>query len=1276
MPDRNRQFGRRERKGKHTMTSSDDKSPTSQYESVPMLDITTNDTLWGQQSPESKEQPKKEDIKKWMQENIKLRPHQATSKKRVKRYGVKKRIVQPKILNAGKSREVNHEGEEETKCGNGFSPFDKRPPMVLKKRREGSEQGLNDIINVIRKHTTKVVEKAENSGSEDEWTSSPTSPTSPQPSSPLPQPQLPQPSPLSPSPKFSRGRLVMLASTAGKQQRRESEVETSSEESFGSDDEMYAFDRCISDEEEVSSPSESTDAFGEVKFVGYGRKIAKFVRADHETSMETMIYLIEKMWSLSLPKLLISVTGGRKDFLLSSHLKEAFGYGLVKAARSTGAWILSAGLHTGVVKYTGKAIYDNESTLTGSNKLVTISVAPWNSVRNKDTLKKKDGSWPAEYYITDDESCSRTCPLDPNHSHFFLVDDGTSDTFGVEIDFRKTLENAIVQNKIQATEVKIPAVAVMVGGGPGTLKSVYDSISRNIPVVIVKGSGRAADVLADAYQTVLENVNENSKDITDGKLENIKEIIQKKFEDYEHRKVLIKCVLNFLKQLNLVTLFESGSAEEFDVVVLKALFKVNNNKFEKLRLALEWNRIDIAKNELFTEEFLWPTGTLNNFMLFALRDDRVGFVKLFMEHGVSFKELLAEENIESLFRMQNKDISIENGHSLLNKLMNEGYFVERITDSFYIAIKLFLWALYLNRKEMAFLFWKEGMGALPSALIANNVLEFLKTKCKDYDRRIQLQEHADLYEERAIGILTECYYADEKRTLDLLLLRRKTWNDASCMQIAFNINNKKFVSQAACQSLLGKIWRGKICKKTNILKLLLCILCPLFIFFIHFHDKDKQDNNKETNKSCCCKPCGKCCRMFCRCASFYNAPIIKFLSNLIFYIIFLGIYSYVLLVELKPQIFYLEWFLIVWVIGIFTEEIHQIFKREMMLKKNSNSLCSKFVNYIHDIWNVVDVITIILFIIGYVLRFLKLDDAAKVMLSLNLITFYIRFLYMLSIHRHLGPKLIMIKKMMQDLGYFIVILFILMIAYGIASQSILYPSAPVSYDLFKKVFRKAYFHMYGELFLDEYEENCDASNSTCPSELGLYIAPILMCIYILLTNILLLNLLIAMFSNTFQRVQEKSRLHWSFQRYELIFEFSIRPPLPPPFILLCNIYQACRYLCEKASRKQPNRKSAFSKTYKTDLEKEKEKDLILWEDQMVDSYIARQNKSDSNKNLIDQLELPKYESSQNISFSEPEKEFTISANILNQRLQNIEEKINNIDTTLAKLKESLMDRKH
>ncbi|CAI9735207.1 transient receptor potential cation channel subfamily M member-like 2 isoform X4 [Octopus vulgaris] len=988
----------------------------------------------------------------------------------------------------------------------------------------------------------------------------------------------------------------------------------------------------------------STDAFGDVKFVGYGQKIAKFVRVDYETPMETIIDLITVQWNLPLPKLFISVTGGRKKFQLKPHRKEAFGHGLVKAARSTGAWVISAGLHAGVVKYIGKAIHDNECSLSGNNKVVTISIALWNCVQNKESLENEDGSWPAEYNMGK-EPHQNMCALDPNHSHFILVDNGTTEISNEDIKFRKMLENTIKEKKIQGNNtVKIPAVVVMVEGGPGTLKSVCDSISRNIPVVIVKGSGRAADIMAYAYQKMFEDETYRSQ------LKKLKVVIRKqittKFGKNEQVEPMVNLVLDSVNKPNLITIFEIDSAEEFDVTILKAVFKANNNEFENLRLALEWNRIDIAKSEIFTDGTYWPPDKWVYPMLFALREDRVDFVKLFLEYGVSLKELLTDKNIENLYKMaskltfqyskvdkESKDISIKDGVPLFHKLVDEYALLQKkagknrlsaiYQSNLPITTKLFLWALFLNRKEMAFLFLKGDMEVLPLALIANKLLKSLKLKCSDYDKRIKFQEHADLYEECAIGVLTECYHADEKRTLDLLLLQRKTWNDASCMQIAFNVNNKKFVSQPACQSLLSKMWIGSISTNNSTLKLLLCTFCPLFIFLINFDDKQDYNgrNNKLNQKSRICP--SSLSKVLCRCVTFYCTPFIKFLNNLIFYVIFLVIYSYVLLVELKPQMSYLEWLLLVWVIGIFTEEIHQL------LTRSSMSLWIRFTNYINDFWNIVDVITISLFVFGVILRFLKMMDATRVVLNLNLISFFIRILYMLSSHRHLGPKLVMIKKMIQDLGYFIVILLVFMIAFGISTQSILYPSTPVSYDLFKAVFRKAYFHMYGELFLEEYEENIKS------------------------------NLII------FQKVQERSYHHWSFQRYELIYEFSVRPPLPPPFILLSNIYQFCHYLHKKA-RNAYQKRSVFSKQFDVN----RSKHLILWEDQMVDSYISKKDisvsdnlyeKVISSSNRIDQLALKVEELQHNVEEKIEEG--------LHVRMENVKKKLDTITALLNRMQE-------
>jgi hypothetical protein len=54
-----------------------------------------------------------------------------------------------------------------------------------------------------------------------------------------------------------------------------------------------------------------------------------------------------------------------------------------------------------------------------------------------------NGAWPATYNI-EDLSMRRGCsPLDQNHTHFILVDNGTERKSGVEIPFRAALEEYV-----------------------------------------------------------------------------------------------------------------------------------------------------------------------------------------------------------------------------------------------------------------------------------------------------------------------------------------------------------------------------------------------------------------------------------------------------------------------------------------------------------------------------------------------------------------------------------------------------------------------------------------------------------------------------------------------------------------------------------------------------------------------------------------------------------------------------------------------------------------
>ena len=65
------------------------------------------------------------------------------------------------------------------------------------------------------------------------------------------------------------------------------------------------------------------------------------MRVSHDTEASRIMDLMLQRWSLEVPNLVISVTGGAKSFVLKPRLKEVFRRGLVKAAKTTGAWIIT-----------------------------------------------------------------------------------------------------------------------------------------------------------------------------------------------------------------------------------------------------------------------------------------------------------------------------------------------------------------------------------------------------------------------------------------------------------------------------------------------------------------------------------------------------------------------------------------------------------------------------------------------------------------------------------------------------------------------------------------------------------------------------------------------------------------------------------------------------------------------------------------------------------------------------------------------------------------------
>lgn len=107
----------------------------------------------------------------------------------------------------------------------------------------------------------------------------------------------------------------------------------------------------------------------------------------------------------------------------------------------------------------------------------------------------------------------------------------------------------------------------------------------------------------------------------------------------------------------------------------------------------------------------------------------------------------------------------------------------------------------------------------------------------------------------------------------------------------------------------------------------------------------------------------------------------------------------------------------------------------------------------------------------------------------------------------------------------------------------------------------AYWSIYGTIeLLGNLDLNCDSAVSKCPTKSGVIYSYIFLMIYVVLGNVLLINLLIAVFSSTYQQVQENADQIWKFNRYKLVYEYVNVPLLPSPLSLLSYLVYYTRSL--------------------------------------------------------------------------------------------------------------------
>uniref|UniRef100_H3CJN7 Transient receptor potential cation channel, subfamily M, member 1a n=1 Tax=Tetraodon nigroviridis TaxID=99883 RepID=H3CJN7_TETNG len=1089
-----------------------------------------------------------------------------------------------------------------------------------------------------------------------------------------------------------------------------------------------------------------TDAYGLIEFQGGGQvNKATYIRVSYDSKPDSLLHLMVKEWQLELPTLLISVHGGLQNFELPPKLKQVFGKGLIKAALTTGAWIFTGGVDTGVIRHVGDALKDHSSKSRG--KVCAIGMAPWGIVENKEDLVGRDVTRP---YQMMSNPFSKLSALNSSHSHFILADNGTTGKYGAEVRLRRQLEKHIALQKINTQSrlgQGVPVVCLILEGGPNVISIMLESLREEppVPVVICDGSGRAADIISFAHKYCEEDgmLSDNIKD-------QLLVTIQKTF-NYSRSQAqhILLMVTECMKKKPLITVFRMGleGQQDIEMSILTALLKgtgTNASASDQLSLALAWNRVDIARSQIFVFGLHAPVNSLEQAMMDALVLDRVDFVKLLIENGVNMNHFLTIPRLEELYNTKLGPVNtlhfvvrdVKKGNLppdyqitlidiglVLEVLMGGAYRCKYTRKSFrtlynnlyglkrpkalkllgmeddeprskgkgkknkkkeeevdidvddpevsrfqYPFHELMVWAVLTKRQKMALFLWQHGEEAMAKALVACKLYKAMaheSSQSELVDDIFQdLESNSREFGQLAYELLDQSYKRDEQVAMKLLTYELKNWSNSTCLKLAVAAKHRDFIAHTCSQMLLTDMWMGCLrMGKSNSLKVILGIIFPPAILLLDFRLGEEASNPSENQESGTKDEDNKSSKVralgaappFCplrpvdvasnvdvtskkgdeeeeqkkskrrtpvvkKIFEFYNAPFTKFWFNTISYLVYLMLYNYIILVKMERWPSLQEWTVIAYIITLGLEKVRQI------LMSEPGKLKQKINVWLEDYWNITDLVAISVFLLGLLLRLQNEPSMGygRVIYCVDIIFWYIRVLDIFGVNKYLGPYVMMIGKMMIDMLYFVVIMLVVLMSFGVARQAILHPDEEPTWRLARNIFYMPYWMIYGEVFADSIDPPCgdnmyDEDGKKLPPCIpGAWLTPAIMACYLLVANILLVNLLIAVFNNTFFEVKSISNQVWKFQRYQLIMTFHDRPILPPPLIIFSHIFILLRRLLCPCRHRPDGERDHRERGLQLVLNPEELKSLHEFEEQCVEEYFREKDdeKQSSNNERI------------------------------------------------------------
>jgi len=897
----------------------------------------------------------------------------------------------------------------------------------------------------------------------------------------------------------------------------------------------------------LAPPSSNHLVHGQIRFE---EGSTQFCVTSNESDPQVLCEQLDS-WFSGGPMLILSIFGGADEFDTDPYNfdLDAFSKGLVQAAVRTRAWVVTGGTKSGVMDLVGKAMRAHDK----QRQVPCIGISPfgaltekWRSLLLRTSLcdcSVVDARKAAREKL-DADSLHDGTAIQDNHTHSILCDNGTQGkaAYGTEGNFRTAFE------QFAATMLSdgAPRVMILVNGGMISVQMVAEQIRAGSCVVTCKGTGRAADALASlsqAYEDLEEEMTaqiagqclkEHMPTLKDKDVQIFLDIIQSrqlKVYSYEDRiqDVILSAVLSLKTSAaaiehQLLLAVRWGCTDYFDLLGPKFVEFYEGGAVKRIfeTLVAHTDISDLSSRSKLT---LKPQETVNVAPL----------INWMME---SYPELMRSVNVDRSWK----------GGVTWTGLGT------RKKESWTGLEGLLLWAVENDATDSSlFAIWMHMEDPVHAALAMASALRGTALSYSSFSYQAtlakeSLHERADYAERLAILFIKDLSSRIGISPAEYLFSVSKTWGNSTAFHLAKQLGCALFVEAKFYRSAVDVYWMTPhpfdLGKETLDYDFGILSGAYAYVFQTDRFSLGAWDT--------------------------LSVPYVKAYTHGIMRVLFCLVYGWqVMFGEISYGGFTpMGGFLMFWAMGYIQLEITQF--RHL-----------GFRDYFADIWNILDFWHLLVFLSlvsaswtfthDYSRDITEREQLLQDIHSLNLLPTFARLFKVCQYSEYFGTLLLTLFGLCVDAAYFFLMLGMFCATMSCALTPILWPSI---HERWAHGITWGFWSIFGDV-------NSDAMHraENLPSRPLRWLTLFLLYVLTLGSNILLVNLLIAIMNNTYTRYQEASKTHWASARVEAVLEFDDITTLPPPFNLLAAFLEQVAPALAKAlkeSKMQPVARPKFT----------------------------------------------------------------------------------------------------